>query len=348
MELDTRDVSTGPALSHLESFKTRASFLFKDSLKIARIALVDVSTAELMTEDATNADDWGPTTKAMADICNATSNSEDYLRIVQVLHKRFALNTTKHWRQIHKSLILLEYLLSHGPEHLVVEFRQDRGRLEEFARFDYVDWTGIDRGSPIQRRAKRILHLLRDEIAYKEERARAQKISRGILGFGSQSFYHRFRPESLDTFPYSRSTSSIPEKRDPSLHILRDKHKSSSGSSTPVTYLKDDISSPEWRNSAANSPTSVLPFNSDSPIHDMIRFDDEMQPSTPREVNPEATTPPPHSDANVSPRLRKLPPPPPVAEYKCVTAATQNASRVRQTTPRSPKPVPALPDLIAI
>lgn len=47
MELDTRDVSAGPALSHLESFKTRASYLFKDSLKIARIALVDVSTAEL-------------------------------------------------------------------------------------------------------------------------------------------------------------------------------------------------------------------------------------------------------------------------------------------------------------
>jgi len=44
MELDNRP---GVALGHLETFKNRASFLFKDSLKIARLALVDVSTAEL-------------------------------------------------------------------------------------------------------------------------------------------------------------------------------------------------------------------------------------------------------------------------------------------------------------
>jgi len=41
-----------------------------------------------MTEDATNADEWGPTTKAMADICSVVYNSEDYLRVVQVLHRR--------------------------------------------------------------------------------------------------------------------------------------------------------------------------------------------------------------------------------------------------------------------
>lgn len=42
-----------------------------------------------MTEDATNAEEWGPTTTAMASISDAAYNSEDYLRIVQVLHKRW-------------------------------------------------------------------------------------------------------------------------------------------------------------------------------------------------------------------------------------------------------------------
>lgn len=37
----------GLGLGNLESFKHRASFLFKDSLKIARCAFVDVSPAEL-------------------------------------------------------------------------------------------------------------------------------------------------------------------------------------------------------------------------------------------------------------------------------------------------------------
>lgn len=44
MELDDRP-SLG--VGHLASFKNRASFFLKDGLKIARLALVDVSPAEL-------------------------------------------------------------------------------------------------------------------------------------------------------------------------------------------------------------------------------------------------------------------------------------------------------------
>lgn len=132
-------IRNGFKLGRLESLKIKASYLLKDSLKIARLALVDVSNAELMTEEATNADEWGPTTTQMAEISCSINNSEDYLRIVHVLHERFALNTQKFWRQIHKSLILLEYLLCHGPEDLVMEFRQDKSRIEEFTCFEYVD-----------------------------------------------------------------------------------------------------------------------------------------------------------------------------------------------------------------
>jgi epsin len=41
-----------------------------------------------MTEDATNTDEWGPTTKTMAAISNASKNYDDYERIVQVLRAR--------------------------------------------------------------------------------------------------------------------------------------------------------------------------------------------------------------------------------------------------------------------
>lgn len=50
------------------------------------LPILDLSSR--MTEDATNAEEWGPTTTAMASISDAAYNSEDYLRIVQVLHKR--------------------------------------------------------------------------------------------------------------------------------------------------------------------------------------------------------------------------------------------------------------------
>lgn len=41
-----------------------------------------------MTEDATNTEQWGPTTKTMAAISDASKNYDDYVRIVQVLRGR--------------------------------------------------------------------------------------------------------------------------------------------------------------------------------------------------------------------------------------------------------------------
>ena len=41
-----------------------------------------------MTEDATNMEEWGPTTKTMAAISDASRNYDDYVRIVGVLRGR--------------------------------------------------------------------------------------------------------------------------------------------------------------------------------------------------------------------------------------------------------------------
>ena len=41
-----------------------------------------------MTEDATSMEEWGPTTKTMAEISDASKNYDDYVRIVQVLRGR--------------------------------------------------------------------------------------------------------------------------------------------------------------------------------------------------------------------------------------------------------------------
>lgn len=41
-----------------------------------------------MTEDATNTEECGPTTKKMAAIADASKNYDDYVRILQVLRGR--------------------------------------------------------------------------------------------------------------------------------------------------------------------------------------------------------------------------------------------------------------------
>ncbi|CDP00089.1 unnamed protein product [Coffea canephora] len=115
----------------LHEFKRQASFFFKDKIKVARLALLDVTPAQLSTEEATNGDSSAPDARTMRLISRAAFEVDDYWRIVDVLHRRF-------------------------------------------------DW-----GLSVQKKAERVLKLIKDGSFLKEERARGQKLTVGIKGFGS-------------------------------------------------------------------------------------------------------------------------------------------------------------------
>ncbi|KAJ7537447.1 hypothetical protein O6H91_11G006100 [Diphasiastrum complanatum] len=123
----------------------------------------------------------------MAEISDAACRTEDREKIMQVLRQRLDSAGGKNWRQLNKSLILLEYLITHGPERIVGEISFDRDAIEELTRFQFIDERGYDRGSLVRNKATRVLQLITEADLLKEERERAQKISQGIRGFGSSS-----------------------------------------------------------------------------------------------------------------------------------------------------------------
>ena len=109
----------------------------------------------------------------------------------------------------------------------------------------------VDRGSALQRRAKHVLHLLMDEAFYKEERRRAQKTSKVISGFGSQSFYHRTARQEFPTdYVHSKSDSELrdhdPEGDSSTLLVDEDDQPSRKPDYTKrnFTYSDRDTSSP--------------------------------------------------------------------------------------------------------
>lgn len=194
---------------HLGQFKKQASFFLREKLKTARLVLTDVTEAELMTEEATNSDPWGPETRRMAEISRAAFEVDDYSRIVNILHKRLDVSDTKSWREAFKTLVLLEYLLTHGPESFATDFRSEKDVLHQLTHFEHVDELGFDWGQSIQRKAERILELLNQEKLLKEERNRARRVSRGITGSGSFSS----RTASSPAFESSEPTfKDIPEE----------------------------------------------------------------------------------------------------------------------------------------
>ncbi|KAE9593253.1 hypothetical protein Lal_00028804 [Lupinus albus] len=168
-------------------FKKQASFFFKEKIKTARLALTDVTPAELMTEEATNGNPWAPDTPTLISISKAAFELDDYWRIVEILHKRLLKFEKNNWRISYNSLIVLEHMLTHGPESVADEFQCDRDVINQLKVFQYIDDTGFNWGLTVRKKSEWIMKLMDKGTLLKEERNRARRLSRGIQGFGSLS-----------------------------------------------------------------------------------------------------------------------------------------------------------------
>ncbi|KAL0460581.1 UNVERIFIED_CONTAM: Clathrin interactor EPSIN 1 [Sesamum latifolium] len=169
----------------LHEFKKQASFFLKEKIKTARLALTDVTPAQLLAEEATNGNPGGVDAQTLKMISRAAFELDDYWRIVEILHKRLVKFDTRNWRAAYKALIVLEYLLTHGPESVAQEFQTQRDVIREMERFQHIDEKGFNWGLNVRKKSERILKLLEKGPLLREERDKARKISRGIQGFGS-------------------------------------------------------------------------------------------------------------------------------------------------------------------
>ncbi|KAJ6964267.1 hypothetical protein NC652_002526 [Populus alba x Populus x berolinensis] len=167
--------------------KKQASFFFKEKMKSARLALTDVTPAELLTEEVTSGNPWAPDNPTLASISRAAFEVDDFWRIVEILHKRFSRFERKNWRSSYNSLIVLEHLLTHGPESVAGEFQIDQDVIREMESFQCIDEKGFNWGLAVRKKSESILKLLEEGPLLKEERERARKVTREIQGFGSFS-----------------------------------------------------------------------------------------------------------------------------------------------------------------
>ncbi|XP_039058390.1 epsin-3-like [Hibiscus syriacus] len=186
----------------LNKIKKQASCFLQEKYRNARIAFTDVTAAELLTEDATNNDPRGPDARTMTKISDASFNMNDYWRIVHIMHKRLGRIDWKHWRQSYKTLILLEFLLTHGPTTFVDEFICDSEVIEELATFKHVDDNGVDWGLNMQKRSDKVMELLQGGETLRQARLKALKTSKEIKGFGNSTT----SPSSSDSSRASNSS----------------------------------------------------------------------------------------------------------------------------------------------
>ncbi|KAG6629213.1 hypothetical protein I3843_14G069600 [Carya illinoinensis] len=213
MSILSKNVSGNMGTPSFYEMKRQASFFFKEKIKTARLALTDATPAQLMTEEATGGNTWAPEMPTLRSISRAAFELDDYTRIVEILHKRFLKFERKNWRVSYNSLIVLEHLLTRGPESVAGEFQSDKDFISEMESFQYIDEKGFNWGLAVRKKAERVMKLLEKGPLLKEERDRARSVTRGIQGFGS--FSQRSFPapgmltESSSVTTFGRSNSQF-------------------------------------------------------------------------------------------------------------------------------------------
>ncbi|GER37225.1 ENTH/VHS family protein [Striga asiatica] len=179
------NINSGGANIGFHELKKQASFFFKEKIKSARLALTDVTPAQLLAEEATNGDPGCPDARTLKMISKAAFEVDDYWRIVDILHRRLVRFEKMNWRPSYKALIVVEHLLTQGPERVAEEFQIDSEAIKKMESFQYIDDQGFNWGLNVRKKCERVLKLLEKGPLLKEEREKARKISRGIQGFGS-------------------------------------------------------------------------------------------------------------------------------------------------------------------
>lgn len=122
--------------------------------------------------EATSNDKKLASAVVMARISNATYDIAQSPLVMAMLWKRLN-DMGKNWRHCYKGLLLLDYLLKTGADHIVSEVKTNIFAIETLLEFTYVDSRGVDKGINVREQAKLTMALLNDTSKLEEERERA-------------------------------------------------------------------------------------------------------------------------------------------------------------------------------
>ena len=142
---------------------------------------------ESKVREATNNEPWGASSTLMQEIANGTFNYQTLNEIMPMVYRRFTEKSAEEWRQIYKSLQLLEFLIKHGSERVIDDARSHLTLLKMLRQFHFIDQNGKDQGINVRNRAKELADLLGDVDRIRAERKKARANKGKYTGVGNTS-----------------------------------------------------------------------------------------------------------------------------------------------------------------
>ncbi|EAL45522.2 hypothetical protein, conserved [Entamoeba histolytica HM-1:IMSS] len=143
-----------------------------------------LTDAQVFLKDATNNEQWGPTTKQYQQIIQYTYHYQECREIMDFLYKRLC-EDGKNWREIYKSLLVLDNILKNGSEEAVNIALGRVVEVKPLQSFQKIDEDGKDVGINIRERSKQIVELLTDNDYLKQARITAKNQKKDYGGVGN-------------------------------------------------------------------------------------------------------------------------------------------------------------------
>ncbi|ODV79751.1 uncharacterized protein CANTADRAFT_21042 [Suhomyces tanzawaensis NRRL Y-17324] len=160
----------------------------KAYVRKAQNVAMNLTEMESKVREATNNEPWGAPTTLMAKIAAGTYNYREREEIVSFIFRRFTEKAANEWRQIYKSLQLLEYLIKNGSERIIDDVRANLSLIQMLKSFHYIDSKGRDQGINVRNRSKNLIALLNDDSLIRSERKKAKANSKKFGGVSSGAF----------------------------------------------------------------------------------------------------------------------------------------------------------------
>lgn len=146
----------------------------KAGVRKVQNAVMNYTDMEAKVREATNNEPWGASSTLMQEIANGTFNYQTLNEIMPLIYRRFTEKAAEEWRQIYKSLQLLEFLIKHGSERVIDDARSHLTLLKMLKQFHFIDQNGKDQGVNVRNRAKELADLLSDVDRIRAERKKAR------------------------------------------------------------------------------------------------------------------------------------------------------------------------------
>lgn len=152
------------------------------------LVAMNLTEMESKVREATNNEPWGAPSTLMAQIAGGTYNYREREEIIAFIFRRFTEKAANEWRQIYKSLQLLEYLIRNGSERIIDDIRGNLSLIQMLKSFHYIDSKGRDQGINVRNRAKTLIALLNDDAMIRSERKKARATAKKFGGVSSNAY----------------------------------------------------------------------------------------------------------------------------------------------------------------